>query len=108
MIEKFNINANWDDKYVMMNFEKGSRKSFNIIFPEAHLMGCYFHYVKSLWKKIKKEGLTRKYLKMDIFVLIFSFKLYQFITQKEKRDYLKSIIKAFSEKKNIINIFNNS
>ena len=85
----------------MMDFEKGSRKAFNKVFPEAHLMGCYFHYVKSLWKKAKKEGLTRKYLKMDTFVLIFSFKLYQFIPENEKKDYLKSIIKAFSEKKKI-------
>ena len=99
MLERFNINVHWDDKYVMMDFEKGSRKAFNKVFPEAHLMGCYFHYVKSLWKKAKKEGLTRKYLKMDTFVLIFSFKLYQFIPEKEKKDYLKSIIKAFSEKK---------
>ena len=36
---------------------------------------------------------------MDTFKLIYSFKLYQFILENEKRDYLKSIIKAFSEKK---------
>ena len=40
MLEKFNINANLDDKYVMMDFEKGSRKAFNKVFPDEHLMRC--------------------------------------------------------------------
>ena len=106
MLDKFNINIYWKEKYVMMDFEKASRKAFIKTFPEAHLWGCYFHFTKALWKKAKKQGLVKKDLKMDTFILIFALKLYQFIAENEKKDYLKTLLKHIPKKKNITNIFN--
>ena len=47
-------------------------------------MVCYFHYTKALWKKESKEGLTKLNLINDIYLLIFVFKIYQFIKETEK------------------------
>jgi frataxin-like iron-binding protein CyaY len=85
LLDKFNINIDWKEKYVMMDFEKASRKAFNKTFPEAHLWGCYFHYAKALWKNAKKQGLVKKDLKLDTFILIFALKLYQFIVKMKKK-----------------------
>ena len=52
----------------MLDFEKSSRKALKDIFSESNILGCYFHYVKALWSKAKKEGLTKK-----IFYLIHIF-----------------------------------
>ena len=99
LLEYYSINFNLKDKYFMIDFEKSSRKAFKLTFPEAHLFGCYFHYIKALWNKAKKEGLTKKPLKLDTYVLIFSFKLYQFIPENQKKIYLTSIINSYSDKK---------
>ena len=99
LLDKFNINIDLKDKYIMMDFEKASKKAFNKIFPEAHLWGCYFNYTKSLWKRTKKQGLVKKDLKLDIFILIFTLKLYKFINEKVKKEFLKSFIEAYSHKK---------
>lgn len=55
LLEKYSINFNLNDKYFMMNFEKASRKAFKKVFPEAHLLGCYFHYIKVLLNNQKKN-----------------------------------------------------
>jgi transposase-like protein len=55
LLEKYSINFNLNGKYFMMDFEKASRKAFKKVFPEAHLLGCYFHYIKALWNKEKKK-----------------------------------------------------
>lgn len=74
ILERYSIKYDFSKTYFMMDFEKASRKAFKLVFPESHLRGCYFHYIKSLWNKAKKEGLTKGKLKLDTFVLIFSFK----------------------------------
>jgi hypothetical protein len=55
LLDKYSINFNLNGKYFMMDFEKASRKAFKKVFPEAHLLGCYFHYIKALWNKEKKK-----------------------------------------------------
>lgn len=42
---------------IMCDFELNFRKSIKFNFTGADLKGCYFHYVKNLWKKAKKLGL---------------------------------------------------
>ena len=55
-------------------------------------MGCYFHYIKTLWNKARKLGLTKKKLLKDTIVLTFSFKLYQFMKDDDKTNFQIKII----------------
>ena len=51
----------------MCDFELNLRKSIKNNFEKCTLKGCYFHYVKNLWMKAKKIGLTKKkYIKKQI------------------------------------------
>ena len=62
-------------------------------------MGCYFHYIKTLWNKARKLGLTKKKLLKDTIVLTFSFKLDQFMKDDDKTNFLNEIKKIYSKQK---------
>ena len=97
-----NINIDFKDLYIMMDFEKGARRAIKTVFPQTHLLGCYFHFAKSLWNKAKKEGLTKKNLIKDTVILIFSLKIYVLYLQnienffKEKNEF-KNMLKYFKK-----------
>eukprot|EP00102_Acyrthosiphon_pisum_P016294 XP_008187200.1 PREDICTED: uncharacterized protein LOC100569497 isoform X3 [Acyrthosiphon pisum] len=52
------IFQNVQPSVIMTDYERGLRNAFAITYPEAELVSCYFHYVQSLWKNIKKMQLT--------------------------------------------------
>ena len=60
LLASYNIQVDFDDISFMLDFEKSSRKTLLDVFPKSRLMGCYFHYVKALWNKARKLGLTKK------------------------------------------------
>jgi len=39
-----------------IDFEKALRKEILDIFPKSNIIGCYFHFIKTLWVKAKKCG----------------------------------------------------
>ncbi|CAI6370048.1 unnamed protein product [Macrosiphum euphorbiae] len=43
----------------MIDFETGLRNAFTAVYPEANIFSCWFHYIQSLQKNIKKLGYTR-------------------------------------------------
>ncbi|XP_016660058.1 uncharacterized protein LOC107883814 [Acyrthosiphon pisum] len=43
----------------MIDFETGLHQAFVDTYPEAHVYSCWFHYVQSLQKNIKKMGYSR-------------------------------------------------
>ena len=61
-------------------------------------MGCYFHYTKSLWKKAKKEGFSKKNFFKETLIIIFAFKIYVFIPNWKKGEYLKEIDNFYKDK----------
>lgn len=81
-LEKNNIIINLKKICFMLDFEKGSRKALKAIFPKINLIGCYYHYSKVLWTKL---GLLKSKIFYDTYVLIFGFKLYQFIAETDKK-----------------------
>ena len=89
----------------MLDFEKASRRALKTIFPDSRILGYYFHYVKALWSKAKKEGLTKKNIIFDTYILIFAFKMFQFIQQNKKGEFIEEIKKLYSEKKQYENLF---
>ena len=64
-------------------------------------MGCFFHYSKALWNKAKKKGLLKKQFFKKTYTLIFALKIYIFIRESEKEEYLKEIKNYFKENKKI-------
>jgi len=47
-------------KSMMCDFEKSLRKAIKKIFPNSNIYGCYYHYCKAVWGKMKNHGLTGK------------------------------------------------
>ena len=59
IIKKQGLKLDLKNTVFMLDFEKSSRKALKDIFSEFNILGCYFEYVKALWSKDKKEGLTK-------------------------------------------------
>jgi hypothetical protein len=72
----------------MCDFEKSLLKAIKQEFNNSKINGCFFHYVKALWKKVRKLGLTKsKYLE-NTKLIVFALKLYPFICKKIKKNTL--------------------
>ena len=76
IIKKQGLILDLKNTVFMLDFEKSSRKALKDIFSESNILGFYFHYVKALWSKAKKEGLTKKNILFNTFILIFAFKIF--------------------------------
>ena len=81
----------------MMDFEKSARKTIKSIFPDSLLLGCFFHFTKALWNKEKKRVYVKKYMK-ETYIIIFALKIFFFIKEKEKENYLRQINEFYKEK----------
>jgi hypothetical protein len=54
------LGFNPNPKVIMCDFEEGLRNALKMLFPKAEINGCYFHFVKNLWKKASDLGLRKK------------------------------------------------
>ena len=72
---------------IMCDFENGLRNSLKQCFPEANLSGCYFHYTKCLFEKLKKLGLRKSPFKKQSYALVC---------------YLQILIHSPVEKRNLL------
>ena len=79
-----NYNIDWEPNNIkfICDFEKSLIKAVNLEFPKSKTNGCFFHYVKALWKKAKILGLTKLNLLKRTKIIIFGFKIYPFILKK--------------------------
>ena len=57
-VEEMNLTLCWS--VVHSDFEKSLYSSVMKIIPEINFKGCYFHFVKAIWAKIKKNELMKK------------------------------------------------
>ena len=101
-----NYNIDWEPNNIkfVCDFEKSLIKAVNLEFPKSKINGCFFHYVKALWKKAKIFGLTKLNLLKRTKIIIFGFKIYPFILKKNKENIItksriKMIIKFFRNNK---------
>ena len=93
-----NIKIDFDKIKIMTDFEISLRKAVRYSFPNSPLIGCYFHYLKSIIKKIKELGLFKKKQFPSIYNIIFIFKLFPFINEIDKKDIILYIIKNYIKK----------
>ena len=47
---------NFNPSIAMCDFEKSSRNTFRSVFPNINLVGCWFHFTKAIYDKVKKLG----------------------------------------------------
>ena len=94
------INVNFDKISFMLDFEKSARNALINIFPKSDIKGCFFHFLKALWKKARKYGLCKKKLIKETILLIFALKIYIFIPKGEKENYFTKIEELYSTKDN--------
>ena len=85
------IELNYNKIRITCDFEKSLILAIKEEFPSSLIQGCYFHYLKSLWKKCKKLGLTKsKYLK-NTKLIVFTCKIYPFILEENKNTFINSL-----------------
>ena len=97
------------DKIIMRDFELNLRKALINNFERCTLKGYYFHYIKNLWMKAKKIGLSRKiYIKKTKFV-IFTLKLITLIKAEKQRQFFEEVklysLKGDKKEKDLSNEF---
>ena len=100
-----NINVDFKNINFICDFERSLIKAIKEVFNKSRINGCYFHYVKALWKKMKSYGLTTKNMIDKSKIIIFGCKIFPFILNKEKKNYINDL---FELQKNQILIMKNS
>ena len=65
----------WKPEFVSLDFEMGAIQAFLFCFPSIKIIGCWFHFSQSLFRKIVEIGLKTQYgydedLKKYIFLFI--------------------------------------
>jgi len=82
----------------MCDFEKSLRLSLKDNFPTTSIYGCYFHYAKAIWQKLKKLGFTTKKFKaISLFISSF-MKLLPFMSRSMRLKQYDTLKKEVLEK----------
>jgi len=55
IINNLNIKIDFKKIKFMTDFEVNLRAVINKLYPDSELLGCYFHYIKNLYCKLKKN-----------------------------------------------------
>ena len=90
-IKTVNKDLCYEELKIMSDFELSLRKSIRKNFKGCILQGCYFHFCKSIWKKIKKLHLFKKEYRYNTIILAFVMKVYPFIKGNKKEVYYNKI-----------------
>lgn len=56
-------------EHIMVDFEQAAIRGDTNEFPRAEIHGCFFHFQKSIWRKIQEVGLQAKYSRDPQFAL---------------------------------------
>ena len=59
LAEELGISLN--PEFILIDFEIAAINAIKAIFPNTKLKGCFFHLCQSIYRKIQKNGLTRRY-----------------------------------------------
>ena len=51
----------FNPSFAIGHFELAPKNSFTKVFPHITIIGCWFHYTKAVYDKVKKIGLSKLY-----------------------------------------------
>ena len=60
LIDNLNLNIDFSKIIIMADFEINLREAIKKIFSKSEILGCYFHFIKNLYNKLKEIGLATK------------------------------------------------
>ena len=93
----------WDK--VQCDFEKAIKNAFLETFDmDINFLGCYFHYIKALYAKLKSTGLFKKRLKDFNNKLMFILKYLPFIDSPLVLEFSPLFIELISENEIKVNM----
>jgi len=82
-------------KYIMTDFEKGLRNALEWIYPEAQLLGCYFHFCRCLWFYAAKNGLKSQSRIITTKKIISLLKILPHLDEKDRKEVFEEIKESF-------------
>lgn len=87
-------NLIFDDKNLifMCDFEHSLYKAIKEKYPYSKFKGCYFHYLKCLWKKAKRSGLCQRCIVESTKKIIFAMAILPLLKKNNINSYLNEII----------------
>ena len=91
LLKVYKININFKNIRFLCDFEKSLLKAIRNKFNGSKINGCYFHFVKSLWKKMRNLGFTKKKSLNNTKIIIFACKLFPFILKENKNKYINEL-----------------
>ena len=91
LLEEYNIEVQFKGISFMSDFEFSLMKAIREEFSESRLNGCYFHYVKAPWKKMRNQGLAQKKLIENAKIIVFACKIYPFILKDKRSNYIEDL-----------------
>ena len=96
LVKAYTDLKSFDNVKIMNDLEIGLRNAIKNNFESCLLDGCYSHYCKAIWKKIKKLKLFKKDLRFNIIIISFIMKSYPFIKEGKREIYFQKL-KSFSD-----------
>jgi len=81
----------------MCDFEQALRGGIQNVFPQVKLGGCYFHFVKALYEKVKKLGLTSKLYKNKAKILISYLQIISHCPKENRKKFFQEINTIFAK-----------
>ena len=91
---KFGFNP----KLFNIDFNKDSCKAIKQNFPDIYIIKCFFHYVQSIFQKIKKLGLNKNKFNKELYELLYNIKILSFINPGNIPNVYKKIKKKYNDK----------
>ena len=76
----------------MADFEQAPRNALSAVFPSVTIIGCWFHFTKAVFEKVKKLGLSNAYKKNQLFrTWIRKLMALQFLPEEQIRNIYLSL-----------------
>jgi len=82
-------------KYIMTDFEKGLRNALEWTYPEAKLLGCYFHFCRCLWFYAAKNGLKSQSRITTTKKIISLLKILPHLDERERKEIFEEINESY-------------
>lgn len=81
---------------VMIDFEIAAKQAIASVFPQASIVGCYFHLGQSLWRRVQSEGLQQQYQDdADFALLIRHLLALAFVPLDDMEDAFEEVVNIY-------------
>lgn len=61
----YSIGMCFNPQTFQIDFVRAAMKAINLVFPNANIKGCLFHFSQCIWRRVQKFGLQKEYDNAD-------------------------------------------